>query len=537
MLKLKKLLKGILSCLLIGSLLPTGNVFAQEENVLNLAVGSEPPSINPALGVDTVSGAIIRNVFERLTRLDVEAKPHPAAAESWEMSEDGLTYQFHLREDALWSDGSPVTAHDFEFAWETVLNPDTLAQSAALFYVIEGAESYNTGEGSVEDVAITVVDDYTLEVSLTKPVPYFLDLISGQSFSPVPKVIAETNPDWASDVSETYVTNGPFLLTEWVHSGHLLLEANPYYWDSENVHLDTVNIQVVDSQSTANIMFQAGELDYIGTPFTYVSLDAIDQYQADGLLNIQDLGSVYYYTVNINDDIMSNVNIRKALALAIDRQALIDNVLKGGETPAMGLVPISTAGFEDKTDYFSDKDVDGAKTYLTQGLEELGLSEANELTISLSYNTSEAHAAVAQFIQNNWIQNLGINVTLENTEWQVHLDNLAAQNYQVARLGWYSEYNDGSSLLSMYRTTSAGNNYTGWESEAYRALLDQADNELDQAKRIDLLKEAEALFINDMPIIPIYYYSNPYVVQENVVDMAPDTLGNVDLKSVDKIKE
>ena len=341
---------------------------------------------------------------------------------------------------------------------------------------------------------------------------------------------------WACEVGESYVTNGPFVLTEWVHNGNLVLEASPNYWDNENVNLDAVNVQVIESQSTANNAFQAGDIDYIGTPFTYVSLDAIDLYQAEDKLNIQDLGSVYYYTVNTDDEIMSNINIRKALALAIDRQSLIDNVLKGGETPAMGLVPVSTDGFENKEDYFSDNDVEGAKEYLAQGLEELGLSDPSELTIDLSYNTSEAHAAVAQFIQNNWVQNLGINVALDNSEWQVHLDNLATQNYQVARLGWYSEYNDGSSLLNMYRTTTTGNNYTGWESEEYRALLDQADNELDKETRIDLLKQAEALFIEDMPIIPIYYYSNPYVVQDYVVNMTPDTLGNVDLKPVDIIQ-
>lgn len=326
MYKLKNMVKIIVSFLLVGALLPANVASAQDEKILNVAVGSEPPSINPALGVDTVSGAVICNVFERLTRLDGDAVPQPAAAESWEVSEDGLTYTFKLREDAVWSDGSPVTANDFEYAWKTILNPETLAQSAGLFNVIEGAESYNVGEGNAEDVAINATDDYTLEVTLTKPIPYFLDLVSGQSFSPIPQAIAESNPEWASDAGESYVTNGPFVLTEWVHNGHVALSANPNYWDKENVHLDGVNIQVIESQSTANNAFQAGDIDYIGTPFTYVSLDSIDLYEANGQLNIQDLGSVYYYTVNTNDEVMSNVNIRKALASAIDRQGLIDNI-------------------------------------------------------------------------------------------------------------------------------------------------------------------------------------------------------------------
>lgn len=531
--KVSKIISWILTLFIVLGLTPTSLVLAQEPKTLNVAVGSEPPSLNPALGVDTVSGSVIRNVFERLTRTDTAGVPQPAAAQDWTVSEDGLTYTFNLRSEATWSNGDPVTANDFEYAWETILNPDTLSQAAALFYVIEGAEAYNTGEGSVEEVGINAIDDYTFEVTLNQPVPYFLDLISGQSFSPINQAVVESNPDWASEATENYVSNGPFILSEWIHNGNLVLQANSNYWDQENVHLDTVNIEVIESQSTANNAFQAGEIDYIGTPFTYVSLDMIDLYRQNDQLNIVDLGSVYYYTINTTDELMSNINIRKALAMAIDRQGLIDNVLKGGEKPAMGLVPPSTYGFEDKEDYFNDNDVEGAKAYLEQGMSELGLNDPSEITINLSFNTSEAHSAVAQYIQNNWVQNLNINVVLNNAEWQVHLDNLANLNYQVARLGWYSEYNDGSSLLHMYRSTSSGNNYTGWESEEYRALLDQAAHEQDATSRIDILKEAEALFIDDMPIIPIYYYSNPYVVQDYVENMTPDPLGNIDLKTVD----
>lgn len=303
------------------------------------------------------------------------------------------------------------------------------------------------------------------------------------------------------------------------------------------VAVDAVNMQIIESQATANTAFQAGEIDYVGNPFTYVSLDAIDLYRENDQLTIVDDGSVYFYTVNTEDEIMSNVNMRKALALAIDRQGLIDNVLKGGEKPAMGVVPPSIKGFEDKEAYFPDNDPEGAKEYFDVALEELGFSDPSEVTISLNFNTSEAHSAVAQFIQNNWIQTLGINVELSNAEWQVHLDTLANQDYQVARLGWSSRYNDGTSLLNMYLTTTTGNNHTGWESEEYRNLIEQADNELDAIKRVDLLKEAEALLIEDMPIIPIYYYSNPYVVQDRVINMVPDALGHVNLKMVDIVAE
>lgn len=534
---LKAFLTSLVMLLTVGILAPVGVTLAQEEKVLNVAIASEPPSIDPALGNENISGAVIRNAFERLTWLDTEGVPQPAAAESWEISEDGLVYTFHIREGAQWTNGEPVTAHNFEYSWKRVLNPDTLSPAAGLFYVIEGAEAYNIGDGAVEDVGVKALDDYTLEVTLDSPAPYFLDLINGQTFSPVLQSVVEAHSDWAAEAGENYVSNGPFKLTEWVHSGNIMLEKNDTYWDSENVHLDAVNMQIIESQATANTAFQAGEIDYVGNPFTYVSLDAIDLYRENDQLTIVDDGSVYFYTINTEDELMSNVNMRKALALAIDRQGLIDNVLKGGEKPAMGVVPPSIKGFEDKDPYFPDNDPEGAKDYLQMALEELGISDPSDVTISLDFNTSEAHSAVAQFIQNNWIQTLGINVELSNAEWQVHLDTLANQDYQVARLGWSSRYNDGTSLLNMYLTTTTGNNHTGWESEEYRNLIQQADNELDPVKRVDLLKEAEALMIEDMPIIPIYYYSNPYVVQDRVINMVPDALGHVNLKMVDIVEE
>lgn len=535
--KMKAFLYLVIGILLVGISTPLNAADAQEEKILNVAIASEPPSIDPALGNENISGAVIRNVFERLTWLDTEGVPQPAAAESWEVTEDGKTYTFFLREDSQWTNGEPVTAHDFEYSWKRTLNPETASQSSALFYIIDGAEAYNLGEASAEDVAVTALDDYTLEVTLTSAAPYFLDLINGQAFSPVLQSVVEEHSDWALDASDNYVTNGPFKLAEWVHHGHIMLERNDSYWDSGNVHLDGVQMHIIESQATANTAFQAGDIDYVGNPFTYVSLDSIDLYRENDQLHIADEGSVYYYTANITDDIMSNINIRKALALAIDRQSLIDNVLKGGEKPAMGLVPPSINGFEDKEAYFPDNDPEGAREYLALGLEDLGISDPSELTLALNFNTSEAHSAVAQFIQHNWQENLGINVELSNSEWQVHLDTLANKDYQIARLGWSSRYNDGTSLLNMYLTTTTGNNHTGWESEEYRDLISQADNELDPEKRIELLKEAEKLLIDDMPIIPIYYYSNPYVVQDWVVNMVPDALGHVNLKPVDIVRE
>lgn len=521
---------ALLSFSTVGSVLTT--VSAQDEQVLNLAIGSEPPTIDPALATDSTSGAIIKNVFEGLTHIDAEATIQPGVAESWEVSEDGLVYTFTLREGATWSNGDPVTANDFEFAWKRVLNPETASQYASIMFVIEGAEAYNSGEGDADSVGVKAVDERTLEVTLANPTAYFMDLTSFYTFMPVHQATVEADADWASGAGDNYVTNGAFLLSEWNHNSDYVLVDNEAYWDNENVALDVVNVQIIEQESTANAEYQAGNLDYLGAPYSTVSLDAIDLYRANGELNTAPYAAIYWYKVNVTDEVMQNANIRHALALAIDRQNLVDNITKGGQLPAMSLVPPTVEGFEEDPGFFGDADFEGAKEFLAAGLEELGLSDPSELTINISINTSEAHATIAQFIQEGWAQNLGINATIDNTEWQVYLDKVSALDYQVARLGWIADYNDASSFLDMYRTADDGNNDTGWGSDEYQALIDGARAETDADARIGILKEAEALIMGEMPVIPIYFYANNYVLNPNVQNMSPDALGNIDLKNV-----
>lgn len=512
--------------------LSAATVAAQEEQVLNLAIGSEPPTIDPALATDSTSGAIIKNVFEGLTAMNNEGEVLPAAAESWEVSEDGLTYTFTLRDGNVWSNGDPVTASDFEFAWKRVLNPETASQYASILYVLEGAEAYNSGEGEADAVGVTAVDEKTLEVKLANPTSFFLELTAFYTYMPVHQATVEADANWALDAGDAYVSNGPFSLQEWAHSSHYVLVKSDSYWDAENVALDTVNVQIIEAESTANAEFQAGGIDYLGSPYSTVSLDAIDLYRANEELNVAPYAAIYWYKLNTTDEVTSNVNIRKALALAIDRQGLVDNITKGGQLPALGLVPPTIAGFEDDRGYFADADYDAAKEYLATGLEELGLADASELTINISINTSEAHSTIAQFIQEGWAQNLGINVNIDNTEWQVYLERLNVLDFQVARMGWIADYNDASSFLDMYRTADSGNNDTGWENEEFKSLIDQASAEQDPAVRTDLQLQAEAIMVDEMPVIPLYYYTNLYVVHDHVENMSPDALGNINLKDV-----
>lgn len=512
-------------------LAPVTTLVRAEGGTLNLTLSAEPPTLDPGLATDSTSSAVINNVFEGLTVL-LDDEIQPGAAESWEISEDQLTYTFKLRDNATWTNGQPVTAHDFEYAWKRVLNPETISQYASIMYMIDGAEAYNSGEGTAEDVKVKAVDDNTLEVTLKEPCAYFLELVAFYSYMPLNKEAVEGNKSWAAEAGDAYVTNGPFVLSTWNHNSDIVLTKNPSYWDAENVALEEVNIQIITSEATGTAEFQAGNLDYLGTPYGTISLDSIDLFKADGSLQTAPYAGIYWYKLNTTDELMSNVNLRKALALAIDRQALIDNVLKGGQVAALGYVPPTMEGFKEDRGYFKDADFDKAKEYLAIALEELGMSDPSELQLNISINDSEAHMTIAQYIQESWATNLGIQAEIDSTEWQVYLDRVDNLDYQIGRLGWIADYNDPNTFLEMYTTADNGNNSTGWESEAFQQRLAEANSETDPEKRIALLQEAEKIMIEDMPVIPLYYYTNNYVVAENIKNMKPNALGGIRLKNV-----
>lgn len=403
------------------------------EQVLNVNIRTEPPSLHPGLATDTTSGAVLNQVFEGLMRINQEGVAEPAmAASEPEISDDLLTYTFTIRDDAVWSNGDPVTAHDFEYAWKWVLDPENADTDYAYqLYVIKGAQDAKENGGSLDDVGVKALDDKTLEVTLEQPTPYFLDLTAFYTYYPVNKNVAEANPEWALEAGEDYVTNGPFLLDTWEHKNKVVLTKNPDYWDADTVKLETINMFMVDDENTALEMFNAGELDWVGSPTDFVPLAAIPSLKDEGKLNISPLAGVYYYAFNTEAEPFNNENIRKAFALAINRQGIVENITKGEQQPAMALVPPSIWE-ENNEGYFADNDVEKAKEYLEKGLEELGLDSLP--TIQLSYNTSEAHAVIAQAVQDMWNQNLGVEVELNNEEWNVYLDTMGAGNFQVGRM-------------------------------------------------------------------------------------------------------
>ena len=496
---------------------------------LRLNINTEPPTLHPGLAEDSTSGSVLRQVFEGLSRINLEGEAELAAAEDVKISEDQKTYTFTLR-DAKWSNGDLVTAKDFEYAWKWALDPANNSAYAYQLYYLEGGQAFNEGTGTADAVGVKAIDDKTLEVKLVNPTPFFLELTAFYTYLPINSKIAEANPDWANDAGENYTTNGPFKLTEWSHSEKIVLEKNADYWDADTVKLNTITMIMVNDPNTELSMFDSGELDWAGMPTGNLPQDALQTLKDADRLHTESIAGIYNYKLNTTVAPFNNANIRKAFALSINRQELIDNVTQGGQMPAMAIVP-PTMFPENEKGYFKDNDVEKAKEYLQKGLKELGLKDVSELpAIGLSFNTDEGHQKIAQAVQDMWKKNLGVEVTLDNSEWKVYIDKVQSLDYNIARMGWLGDFNDAINFLEMYYAADGGNNDTGWENKEFQALLDQSSTEADAAKRQELLKQAEAIFMEEMPVIPVYFYTNNWVQADNLKDVAVSGLGDVQFK-------
>jgi oligopeptide transport system substrate-binding protein len=502
-------------------------------------LGSEPPSLDPNVFTDAQSLIVGLGLFESLYRLDPDGNAVPALAESFEVSPDGKTYTFKIRKDAKWTNGDPVTAHDFEYSWKRILAPETAADYAYMLYYLENAEQYNAGEASADDVGVKALDDYTLEVKLISATPYFLDILTHNSYWPVNKNAVEGKPDWATDV-KTLVTNGPFKLTEWVHGGKLVLTKNPDYFDKDKINFDIVTITLVEEDSTVFNMFQTDEIDWIGAQAGSVPTDQVTQVLQSGAGQIKAIASTYYYLFNTTKKPFSNVKIRKAFSMAVNRQAIIDNVTKANQQPAFGLVPPSIRGTDGKsfrelypdTGYFQEN-VEEAKRLLAEGLQEEGLSKFPQTT--LLYNTNEGHKAIAEAIVDQWRTNLGVEVKLANQEWGTFLETRDAQQFDIARAGWGADFNHPINFSYDLIHSKSGNNDGRYANSRVDQLLDQAILSTDEKDAMAKIAEAEKIAIaDDMGILPIYYYTTVTMVKPGFVNVVSDYAGHLNWVYGDK---
>ncbi|MCM3065751.1 peptide ABC transporter substrate-binding protein [Priestia flexa] len=509
---------------------PEGGNKKEDGKVLYMNNGAEPTSFDPPIGFDSYSWQMLNNLMEGLTRLGQEHEPEAAIAEKWDVSEDGKVYTFHIREDAKWSNGDDVTAGDFEFAWKRLLNPETGSPAAFLGYFIEGGEAFNTGKGKAEDVKVKAVDDKTFEVTLKSPQAYFLSVIANPAFFPINEKVATENPKWFAE-AKSFVGNGPFKLTEWKHNSNIVMERNDQYWDAKSVKLDKVNWAMVENTNTEYQMYQNGELDVSEIP-----ADLSDQLLKDDSLDIKDQAGVYFYRLNLDQEPFQNVNIRKAFALAVDQDQIVNYVTKNKEEPAYGFVSkgfndANGSDFRETSGDLVKTDVKQAKELLEKGMKEEGYDKLPQVT--LTYSTDDTHKKIAEALQQMFKENLGVDVKLANMEWNVFQEEQKALKFQLSRSSFLADYADPINFLENFQTGHSMNR-TAWSNEKYDQLIQQAKNEADEKKRFELMYEAEKLLFDEMPIIPIHFYNYVFLTNENVSGIVRHPVGYLELKWADK---
>ncbi len=500
------------------------------EGVLFVNAGSDPADLDPQTTNGVPEARIQYALWEGLIDFD-PLDPAcravvPAAAERWEISADGKDYTFHLRADARWSNGDPVTAQDFRDSYRRVLTPRLAAPYADMLYVIAGAEDFHRGKtADFNAVGIRAPDAATLEITLEKPLPFFLLMLKHHTWLPVhlPSIrqvgpVDEKGGRWTRPGN--LVSNGPFRLKSWKVQQGIEVERNPFYWDAARVRLNAIRFLSIESLDVEERAFRAGDLHATDTN---IPPTKIDGYRRDfpELLKTQPYYGSYFFRVNVEHPALKDRRVRRALGMAIDREAIVKNVTRGGQRAAHSFVP-PNAAYQPATTM--PYDLPAARRLLA----EAGHPDGRGLpTLVIHFNTNESHRAVAESIQQMWKSGLGVNVELRNEEWKVFLDTQTTQNYMLSRSAWIGDYNDPDTFLTIMRSGN-GNNNTGFASPEYDRLLDESLSAPDPAARVALMQKAEAILLDEAAVLPIYFYVNNRLMHPsvkgwtgNVLDLPP----------------
>jgi oligopeptide transport system substrate-binding protein len=499
--------------------------------VLHLGNGSEPSGLDPHLITDVGASRIVAELLEGLIGLDPKTlAAEPAAASSWKVSADLKTYTFYLNPNGKWSNGDKVVAQDFVYSWQRLLMPDLASEYSYQLFVVSGAEDYHTG--IIEDfnsVGVKAINDLTLQVELQAPTPYFLTLLSHPSTFPVHRPTIEEFGDiddpgslWTR--AGNYVGNGPFVLTEWALNRIIRIEKSPSYRDAEKIKLNEVRFYPIDNLSTEERMFRASTLHITES----IPSEKIAVYQAKNSqeIKISPYFGTYYYRINTLKPPLDDKRIRLALAMTIDREKIVTAITKGGQIPAYNFTPPDTEGFTARAKI--PFDIERAQQLLADagypGAEGLG-------PIEILYNTSEGHKKIAIAIQQMWKLALGIDVKLYNQDWKSSLITISNLDYQVARSAWIGDYPDPNTFLDTM-TTGNGNNRTGFTNAEYDALIRKAANTMDQQQRFEYFQQAEQILTEEVPVIPIYTYTQNYLRSNDVKGWHDNVLDYHPLKYV-----
>ena len=492
---------------LIGATTP-----AVAEKVLRIANMGEPETLDPHKTSVTYESNILRNLFEGLVVQDPKGKVAPGVAETWSASDDGVTYTFKLRANAKWSNGDPVTANDFVFSLRRIQDPNGKSQYAEVLYPIKNAEEVNTGKAELSALGVRAVDAKTLEITLKAPTAYFLQLLTHTTGLPVHEnTIREFGGDWVKPGK--MVSNGAYTLDDVKPSSHIKIVKNKNYWDAAKVAIDTVIFDPSEDRATVLKRYRAGEFDIVDD----LPIDQLNWLRQNmpKELHIAPYAGVYFYTFNVTKRPFNDVRVRQALAMALNREVLVQRITLAGELPAYGFVPDGTANYTSQKVSWAKMTQAAREAAAMKLMIEAGYSPSRPLRFQLAYNTSENHKKIAVAIASMW-KKLGVEVDLVNTEAKVHFATMRQGNFEMARVGWIADYNDAQSYLYLSQTSTKQQNYSRFSNPDFDKLMDQAAVTSDERMRAQLLEQAEAILLKELPVLPIYFYVSKNLVSTKV---------------------
>ncbi|NGX59081.1 MAG: Oligopeptide-binding protein OppA [Chlamydiae bacterium] len=492
---------------------------------LNLNVPSDPLTLDPRKGGDIVSSLFHFLLFDGLARLDDDGNVALSLAEKIDISDDRRIYTFFLR-DAFWSDGTPITAWDFEKSWKDILHPDFPAMNAHLLYPIENAEGAKIGVSSLSEVKIRSLDAKTLEITLERPTPYFLELIAFCVFYPVNAEIDQSNPEWDQNASENFICSGPFVLKEWKRNNVIVLAKNPHYFRANQVLLDEITLNIVDSEMTSLQMFEKGEVDIIGQPLNPLPTDALAELIKNQNVHIYPVPATTFCSFNVTVFPFNNVHIRKAFSYAINRRQIVRNITQLNEPPALGIIPPMLKKGPKAKAFFRDGDIETARAHFKKGLKELGIAKEEFPRIKYHYSKSESHHKIAQALQQQWHEALGVSIELESIDKKILMHLLKTRNYQAAQSFWMAQYKDPMNIFERFKYKENVKNYPHWQNETFIQLLNKSSDVSTDKERFALLEEAEAIFLDQMPLAPIYHWNSAYITQPYIKSFGSAPIGN-----------
>jgi oligopeptide transport system substrate-binding protein len=502
-----------------------------KKGILYLGNGQEPQDLDPHTVTGVSEQRIISALLEGLVVENPKSlKPEPGVAKSWKVGDNGLVYTFDLRKNAEWSNGDPVTAKDFVYSFKRVLTPTLGAQNAYMLYCMKNAEAYN--KGKIKDfskVGVKAINKHTLRITLEKPIPYFLSLLTNMAWFPVNRKIIEKfgrmnqrGSKWT--LPANYVGNGPFKLKTWKINSVIKVEKNEKYWDAKNVKLNEVNFFPISDNQAEERAFRGGQLHVTYT----VPTSKIEKYQKNkpDIISVAPYLGTYYYVINVRKTPLNDTKVRRALSLAIDRRSLAENVVKGGKLPAYSFTPPNTAG------YTADAQIKESIENARKLLADAGFPEGKGLPVfEIMYNTSNRNRKMAEAVQEMWRKNLNVTVELVNKDWKVYLDTFRTKNYTIAGCSWIGDYADPNTFLDMW-VSGSGNNRAGWSNKQYDKLIKDASDADNNGERYKLFRKAEDILMEQAPIIPLFYYTSLFLKKPEVKGWYQNILDHHPLKGV-----